>query len=81
MRRSPLFAAVVLAGTALGAACGDETTAPDRKDGGDDAGAPADAGTTEAAAVVPDAGDAPRKDAGLCPPGSDRPVPPCSLIK
>ena len=85
LRRSPLFTAIVVAGAAVGAACGDETIPPASTDAGVEGGGAPDAGGAgvDAAADARDTEDAeaPRKDAGLCPPGSDRPFPPCNLIK
>ena len=86
VRRSPLFAAIVVAGASIGVACGDYASPPVSADAGAEGGEDAvEAGTSTPAGDAGDAGEedpeAPRKDAGRCPPGSDRPVPPCNLIK
>jgi hypothetical protein len=91
--RSPLFNAVVLAGVALTSGCGDETSSPsgtadgsaasasDASDATDAVSSAVDDGGGAADAASGATGDGGVADAGNCPPGSDRPVPPCNLIK
>jgi hypothetical protein len=69
-RRVPLFHAIVVTGAALAGACGKEAvTDPAPPDASVAAGGDAEAVTD---ASVPDAS---------CPDGSERPVPPCFLIR
>jgi hypothetical protein len=75
-RRSPLFTAVVLAGASLTSGCGGTSTT---SGGAADAKAPNDAALSGDAATADAGEDA--GDAGLCPPGSERPTPPCALIR
>ena len=86
-RRSPLFSAVVVAGASLTqtvAGCGAGVD-PSETEADASVATPSDGGPTDAARdgrspfTPPDASASP--DAESCPDGSDRPVPPCHLIK
>ena len=84
---STLFSAIVLSGIALtggSVACGSETSEPSTQAdaGGGATGDAAAASDSDASGTVADGGDmvADAGDGG-CPPGSERPVPPCDLIK
>jgi len=77
-RRSPLFSAIVLAGTALTAmqACGDDDNAPVKGDASTPSDSASDASKLEAGADV--AADA---ISDACPPDSEISTPPCALIR
>lgn len=77
-----LFHAVVVTGAAL-AACGGAADGPSTPSSGGDAStnAQADAPYAADAADASDALDAADDADAACPPGSDRPFPPCYLIK
>ena len=85
LRRSPLFSAVVVAGASLTRAIGGcgggpaETEADASVASSSEAGGP-DAGDDGQSSFTPTDADAVVDDAS-CPDGSDRPVPPCMLIR
>lgn len=76
--RSPLFAAVVLAGASLtsAGACGGEAEPTAEGDA-----STADGGKDAKSPFTPADASRDAADAGSCPDGSDQATPPCVLIK